>query len=207
MADVPAGWSLLVPVKDLVRAKSRLLPPPGVERAALARAFALDTLSAAQECAQVEQVVLVSDDPSLHHEAHVRRLQVVSPAPDGLNPALQHAASLVRAPRIAALTGDLPALRPKELGEALERAAEHAYAVVPDAVGSGTTLLAAADGTRFRPRYGVNSFARHTADGAFALEAGPSVRSDVDAVQDLEVALGLGVGRATRALLLLQAGA
>src|SRR5665647_3391866 len=39
-------WRMVVPVKDQLAAKTRLHPPPGVARADLAHAFALDTITA-----------------------------------------------------------------------------------------------------------------------------------------------------------------
>ena len=55
---------------------------------------------------------------------------------------------------LAALTADLPALRPAELAAALraaERRAQAAAAFVPDAAGVGTTLYAVPPGGEFLP--------------------------------------------------------
>ncbi|RKS80604.1 2-phospho-L-lactate guanylyltransferase [Motilibacter peucedani] len=195
-----ARWTLLVPVKELSRAKTRLVPPPGVQRAELARAFALDTVAAAAAAELVERVVVVTDDPVLATRLPASAA-VLAGGPDGLNPALLHAARELGAQPVAALTGDLPGLRSAELDTALATAAQHELGAVADAQGTGTTLLAAGHLSSFVPRFGEGSFAAHCAAGAAALPAGRSVRSDVDTADDLRSAVALGVGPHTAALL------
>ena len=45
--DVPLTWSLVIPVKVLAQAKSRLTGLPAADRAKLALAMAADTIGAA----------------------------------------------------------------------------------------------------------------------------------------------------------------
>jgi 2-phospho-L-lactate guanylyltransferase len=189
-----------VPVKDLARAKSRLRPPAGTSREALALAVAQDTLRVAGALPGVE-VVLVTDDARVARLLNGCAHRVVADAPVGLNAALQYAAERVPAGPLAALTADLPALRETTLRGALDAAAATAYAVVPDAAGTGTTLLAAAEPARFRPRFGPGSRDAHEQDGARVLDAEADLRRDVDTVEDLLDARRLGVGPATAALL------
>ncbi|NEC42232.1 2-phospho-L-lactate guanylyltransferase, partial [Streptomyces sp. SID8016] len=62
--DPAGGWSLVVPLKPLARAKSRLGRAAGEDaRPRLALAFAQDTVAAALDCARVRDVVVVTDDP------------------------------------------------------------------------------------------------------------------------------------------------
>ena len=102
---------------------------------------------------------------------------------------------------LAALTADLPALRPAELAEALRAASDAAgrAAFVPDAAGVGTTMYAVAPGGEFRPMYGGASRARHAAGGAteLALDGIAGLRQDVDTPDDLRAAVALGVGPRT----------
>lgn len=72
-----------------------------------------------------------------------------------------------------------------------------------DAAGIGTTLLAAAPGAPFTPRFGGPSRARHAAAGAVELAPGavPGVRRDVDTPADLRAARELGPGPHTSAAL------
>src|SRR5204863_65114 len=61
-ATAPFTWSLVVPVKVLTRAKTRLASLAGPDRPALALAMAADTVAAALDCPQVGPVIVVTDD-------------------------------------------------------------------------------------------------------------------------------------------------
>ncbi|MCX4746603.1 2-phospho-L-lactate guanylyltransferase [Kitasatospora sp. NBC_01287] len=221
-----AAWSLVLPLKQLARAKSRLHPYAGARRPELALAFALDTVTAALECPVVAQVLVVSRDPLAG--ARLAALGAVlvddepegpdpaeridparragQPTADGLNPALAHGAAHARRLRpgapLAALSADLPALRPAELARVLAAVPDGARAFLADTPGIGTTLLACAAGQPLRPAFGGASRQRHAAGGALelALTDVPSVRRDVDTAADLAQALALGVGPHTRAV-------
>jgi 2-phospho-L-lactate/phosphoenolpyruvate guanylyltransferase len=203
----PASWSVIVPVKRPEVAKTRLADLAGSRRPAIARAFAADTVAAALACPEVAEVVVVTDDVQTAEAVTAMGAMVVDDAPDaGLNAALRHGAEVARARRpgapTAALSADLPALRPDELATALRAAAAHPAAFVADVAGIGTTLYAVTGGTPFRPRFGGRSRATHRAAGAVevALAQIPSVRRDVDDPVDLWDALRLGVGPRTAAL-------
>ncbi|WP_172382167.1 2-phospho-L-lactate guanylyltransferase [Streptomyces sp. MNP-20] len=200
-------WTLVIPLKPLARAKSRLTPAAGeVLRPALALAFAEDTVAAALASAAVRDVVVVTDDVRAGRELAALGARIAPDTPGtGLNAALEHGTAVVRAARpeapVAALNADLPALRPAELTRALDLAAAFPRAFLPDAAGIGTTLLSGSPGTELRPHFGPDSRARHTASGAVELSLADvdSVRQDVDTGGDLRVALALGVGPRTAA--------
>ena len=102
---------------------------------------------------------------------------------------------------VAALSSDLPALRPEELTAALREAATVPRAFVADAAGSGTTLLAVRDG-ELDPRFGPGSASAHAAGGAVPLDGDwPGLRQDVDTPADLHAAGWIGVGSRTAAFL------
>jgi 2-phospho-L-lactate guanylyltransferase len=206
-ADAPGTWSVVIPVKVLARAKSRLTGLAGARRPELALALAADTVAAAVRCREVAAVIVVSDDQAAAAElAGLGALVIPDEPGDGLNPALVHGAAVAAALRPAAATGalaaDLPALRPAELGRALRAAASWPEAFVPDAAGSGTTLYTAAPGSRFQPRFGPGSRQRHRLAGARELDlAGiAGLRRDVDTPADLNSAAGLGLGPRTAAI-------
>jgi 2-phospho-L-lactate guanylyltransferase len=112
----------------------------------------------------------------------------------GLNEAI--AAAGFREPWVA-LLGDLPALTPEALTEALDVAGQHAVAFVPDVAGTGTTLLAAANGTV--THFGADSAAQHEAAGYQRVESVPVVvRQDVDDLASLHAAAALGLGVRTQ---------
>ncbi len=205
----PVEWTLVVPLKPLSAAKSRLAEAVGPVRPGLALAFAQDTVAAALACEAVRDVTVVTDDPLAGSvlAALGARVEADSPAA-GLNAALRHGADAVLrrhpAAAVAALNADLPALRPLELAAVLRAAARSpGRSFLADAAGIGTTLLAATAGTALEPAFGGPSRARHRASGAheIALPDVDSVRRDVDTGEDLAAALLLGVGPHTRALL------
>ncbi|MFI0722550.1 2-phospho-L-lactate guanylyltransferase [Streptomyces sp. NPDC021224] len=206
--DVTLRWSLVVPLKPLALAKSRLADAAGPGRPALALAFVLDTVAAALACPRVADVTLVTDDPLAGAEAAALGALVLPDLPAaGLNAALRHGSRRVRDRRpgaaVGALNGDLPALRPAELDEVLAQAAgAPGRAFLADAAGVGTTLLTASPGVPLSPGFGGASRARHLASGAreITLPAVPSVRQDVDTGADLDAARALGLGPRTAAL-------
>lgn len=191
----------MIPIKLLPEAKSRLLGATAdpSAHARLVLAIRADTIAAARTAAGVARIVLVTDRPGAPGTDPV----LVQSRP-GLNAALRegadHAAAHWPAEGVAALVGDLPALRPEDLGEALALAHGHLRAYVPDAAGTGTTLLTAVAGQPLRPAFGVGSAARHAVSAA-TLTARTGLRADVDTPADLTAALALGVGPATSAAL------
>jgi 2-phospho-L-lactate guanylyltransferase len=202
MGPAAEKWAIVVPVKRLDEAKTRLQLDPDV-RIELALAIAADTVRAALACPLTAVVIAVSDDPRAAPVLRALGAVVVPDRPDaGLNPALGHGATVPDVPAgagVAALAADLPALRPGDLADVLEATARHGVVVVADAGGIGTTLLAAADATRFHPMFGTDSRARHVAAGAIDLSssAGASLRRDVDTIADLTTASALGLGPAS----------
>ena len=219
------SWTVLLPVKVLARAKSRLAVLAGDRRHELALALASDTVSAVVACPEVARVIVVTSDPVAGPRlaalgAHIVPEPIGNPSElsresaDGSQHALNAAllwGAAVAARRwpgtgLAALTADLPALRPAELATAL-RAAGHGIpagfgpgaAFVPDSAGVGTTLYAVPPGGEFRPMFGGASRARHAAAGAaeLTLDGIAGLRQDVDTPDDLRAAVTLGVGPRT----------
>ncbi len=154
-------WTLVVPLKPLSRAKSRLSDAAGdALRPGLALAFAKDTVGAALAGRRVVGVTVVTDDPLAGRELAALGALVLPDTPGrGLNAALAHGARTVREGRprasVAALNADLPALRTADLDQVLEAAAGFPRAFLADAAGVGTTLLAAAPGTDLAPAFGA----------------------------------------------------
>lgn len=198
------AWTLVIPVKALAAAKSRLAPAvtPAV-RLALARAFALDTIEAARAARSVGRILVVTGEVELgvHLPDGVEVLHETPGA--GLGSAVELGVASARVGAgvaVAVLLGDLPAMRAHELDSALVAAARHPLAFVRDADGTGTTLATARAEEPFAPAFGDGSAARHAAAGfADLIEAEPTaitagIRRDVDTVEALEGALQIGVG-------------
>jgi 2-phospho-L-lactate/phosphoenolpyruvate guanylyltransferase len=203
----PPDWALVIPVKPLDRAKSRLAGLAGPRRGELALAMAVDTVSALLACPAVAVAIVVTDDPAAGAELGALGAVVIPDRPAaGLNPALE-AGAVVAAERWpgrgrAGLAADLPALRPAEIGAALAAAGSWPAAFVRDAAGTGTTLYAASPAGEFRPAFGPGSAARHAAGGAaeLGLPGIGGLRQDVDTAEDLSRAAALGLGPRTAAV-------
>jgi 2-phospho-L-lactate guanylyltransferase len=197
-----AQYGAVVPVKPLAVAKSRLTSVGEDTRRELVRAFVTDTVSALLDCPSVGLVLVVTDEVAL--AAGLRELGALT-IPDGMSEDLngtlvQGAAEVCRrspALRPLALCGDLPSLRSRDLAEVLARMPTERAAFVCDASGTGTTLYTAPSLEGFAPRFGLRSRQAHLDAGAVEVAAPPSVRRDVDTIDDLRDALDLGVGRST----------
>jgi 2-phospho-L-lactate guanylyltransferase len=220
----PFTWTVVIPVKVLARAKSRLAALAGSRRAEMALAFACDTVSAVLAVPTVARVVVVTADSVVTRELATLGAVIVHDTTTDLNDALHLGASAEPSPSpspspspvcgmstglsprghttnpggIAALTADLPALRSAELARALGRVRRGA-AFVPDAHDVGTTLYAAPPGVLFQPMYGGRSRERHARSGAVVLDLNdvPGLRRDVDTPEDLAAAAALGLGPRT----------
>ena len=202
---------LVVPVKPLMKAKSRLrgAADGGIgeprAHARLAMALARDTIEAVRSAAAVRRLLVVSSDPVVAAELGVFGVDVLPDGPvPGLNPAYERGAAALRdrdpAAPVAALQADLPALRPAELDDAIGAAlalfaAGARRAFVADAEGTGTTLLLARGDTALQPLFGAGSALAHAGSGACPLDGDwPGLRRDVDTADDLRAATGLGLG-------------
>lgn len=199
-------WSLVIPVKTLVAAKTRLAAAAGPLRSRLAVAVACDTVSAALACPPVARVIVVTADPAAAGPLAALGADVVHDPDRGLNTALRtgaaHAVRLAPGDAVGALQADLPALRPAELAIVLVAAADFDQAFLPDALDVGTTFYGVRPGVPFTPGFGGESRARHLAAGAKELcpDGVESVRRDVDTPGDLRAAIALGLGRHTAAV-------
>lgn len=176
----------ILPVKGLGLGKTRLLVPASV-RSALVTAMLRDCLFAVR-ASGLGPAVVVSPDPAVHALADAAGAEVLDHAGD-LNEAISAAAAAPTRNRYAALLPDLPALRAEEL---LRVISEHAAGFVPDAAGTGTTLLF---GERLRPRFGPGSADKHAEAGYPPVHL-PfcGLTADIDTWDDLLRARGLQMG-------------
>ncbi len=208
MASPDDRVHVVIPVKSLARAKSRLQPlMPAAPRRALVLAMFLDTLAAAQSAEAVAAVTVVTNDAQVAAEAAARGAAAIgepvcAPGIDGLNAAVAAAADplTARGRAVLVLHADLPAVTGTAVSAAvaagLRSAAGRAF--VADRAGTGTTALLAGPGVALDPRFGPGSAAAHRDSGAAELAAAdPGLRCDVDTVADLRRVLHLGAGPRT----------
>lgn len=192
---------LVVPIKNLDRAKSRLRGAvPAEEHAELVLALLLDTVTAATRAAGVRRVLVVCEDKRIPDALAGTGVESIDERGlPGLNAALTFGGEFLRTPggTVGALQADLPALRPAELASAIEEA-DGRRAYCADRPGTGTTLLLAAPGKPLHPRFGPGSADAHAATGAVRIGmSNASLRCDVDTEDDLVTATELGLGKFT----------
>jgi len=194
-------WFVVIPVKGTGDAKSRL---GATEQLALA--IALDTVEAALAAPGVTGVAVVTSEAASSHFDETDAFVIVEPATglaNAIASGLETAADFgIPGRGTAVLLGDLPALTPWELGAALTAARSFNRATVPDAEGTGTTLITAADGQVHSPAFGVGSNAAHRALGYVQLDLPreSGLRNDVDTAPRL-AELGARLGPRTTAAL------
>jgi 2-phospho-L-lactate guanylyltransferase len=201
----PADIGLVIAVKRLTAAKTRLAPVfSAATREGVVLAMMVDTIKAALAVPALKVVTVVTPDQVAAEAALELGAHVLSdPTPDGhrnpLNNAISAAETVIREslPNIAVLQGDLPALQPQELAEAIAAARGYSRSFVGDRHGTGTSALFAF-GVPLEPEFGPDSARRHQHSGAIELTgAWPGLRCDIDTPDDLLVARRLGVGPAT----------
>lgn len=207
----------ILPVKRFAGAKQRLGEQlsPGARRT-LAEAMVGDVLIALRRAERVDEVVVVTGEPTAEALARGHGAHVVRDPDDaghsqaaliGIAWALERGAT-----RALLVPGDCPALLPAEVDGLLEPAhAEREVVVVPDRHGTGTNALVLSPPDAIRPSFGPGSRARHEALAQAAQVecrvAEPfSLALDVDTAEDLDAlaqALGQSTGGAanTRGLL------
>jgi 2-phospho-L-lactate/phosphoenolpyruvate guanylyltransferase len=208
MTTMGGDVGLIIAVKRLAVAKTRLAPifsAPTRERVVLA--MLLDTIAAAARAPALRGITVVTPDDVAAEAAYQLGADVLDdPTPDGhpdpLNNAIVAAESAITAepnpvPNIVVLQGDLPALQPQELSQAIAAARSHRRSFVADRHGTGTAALFAFGG-KLQPAFGMDSARRHRSSGAVELTgAWPGLRCDIDTPDDLQAARRLGVGAAT----------
>lgn len=197
-------WVVIVPVKRFADGKQRL--GERAERAALAEAFARDTLDAVAGTSRVRMVLVMTDDPKLGEDLRLPvavtvRVQRAPGLNNAIGEGLRYAQDHWPDWAQAVLLGDLPALTSEDLERALELAEEVPLGVVPDSSGTGTVLLTGQPGVPLLPAFGPGSAQRHRELGHRLLRGSERLRRDVDTSTDLEIARRLGLGGHTTRVL------
>ena len=219
------GWTVLLPVKVLAQAKSRLAVLAGERRRELALALASDTVSAVVACPEVARVIVVTSDPVAGPRLSSLGARVIPEAPraarrprrpaepaaePGRQPApAQRGAAARRGGGVAALAGNrargadgrparaAPGRAGRGAARGVGRGRPRRSCRTPPAWARRCTRSCPA--RQFRPMYGGASRARHAAGGAteLALDGIAGLRQDVDTPDDLRAAVALGVGPRT----------
>lgn len=188
-------WAI-VPVKPLRRGKSRLAGTlTEDERAELNRLLLEHTLKTLTDLKEVEQVLVVSRDPSALALArdHGARTVQEDGAPH-LNTALKRAtvvAQVYSSQGILILPADLPLLTPEDVLTLIERGTDPPVVVIaPDRHEKGTNALLISPSGLIEYDFGENSFKRHcerarNAGARLEVVDLPSLGLDLDLPEDL----------------------
>jgi len=188
-------WAI-VPVKPLRRGKSRLAGTlTEDERAELNRLLLEHTLKTLTELKEIEQVLVVSRDPSALAIAREHGARTVQE--DGspqLNTALKRAtvvAQVYASGGILILPADLPLLTREDVIALVERAVDPPVVVIaPDRHEKGTNALLISPSGLIEYDFGENSFKRHCerakkAGARLEIVDLPSLGLDLDLPEDL----------------------
>jgi 2-phospho-L-lactate guanylyltransferase len=183
----------IVPVKGLSVANGRL---NGLlsedERSRLAEALFLDLIVKLPRCRCIDDVLVVTADPSIARQAGWFEHRVLVQESDGGHAeaaaAGARAAMADGAQRVAMLPVDCPMLDTEELDAHLGRSPRTAL-IVPDRHGTGTNALMLNPPDLFLPAFGPDSCARHVSRAratgqSFALEEVESLAVDLDTPED-----------------------
>ncbi|EKT76253.1 hypothetical protein WSS_A43700 [Rhodococcus opacus M213] len=205
------GYGVLVPIKSLRRAKSRLTIGSSSLRSELAMAFFLDTIAALKASSQVESIVVVSPDPAVGR-AVGRSCDVVSDPELGLAEAIRAGAARLqsighRGPAAVVLP-DLPCATARSFDALFAAASHHPRAFVSDWKGDGTTCVTAATVVLLTHHFGESSAAAHACHGFVPIELSiPDLRADVDTPSDMRRMQASELGSTTRSILARSIGA
>ncbi|MFL5798630.1 MAG: 2-phospho-L-lactate guanylyltransferase [Actinomycetota bacterium] len=195
--------AIMVPVKALARAKSRLAPVLSpLERAALSLALLEDVLDAALAAAGWETWVISPDEAVL--EVAARRAAIPIPeAKPPLSAAVRQAeeeAAERGVTTLAVLPADLPMLTAAELSEALHTLGP--VVLAPASSDGGTNLLLRRPPRAIPARFGPGSFAKHV-DSArsrrlpVSVVEAPGLAFDLDLPEHAARVVAGGGGRRT----------
>src|SRR4029453_16230566 len=175
-ADETADVGLVIAVKRLTAAKTRLAPVfSAPTRESVVLAMLVDTIPAASAVAALQSVTVVTpDEVAADATRRLGARGLFDPTPQGhrdpFKKALAAAETAIReeTPNIVSLQGDLPALQPQELAEAINAARGYSRSFVGDRHGTGTSALFAF-GVGLDPHFGPDSAQRHRHSGAIEL--------------------------------------
>jgi 2-phospho-L-lactate/phosphoenolpyruvate guanylyltransferase len=182
---------VIVPVKKLAAAKSRLAPALSAkERRLLARRLLDHTLKVLRNLNGIEGIIVVSKDRAALAAAGKSGAQFVPEGKcDGLNRALARAVKeAVRrgAEAILVLPADLPLLRTRDLAQAVRLARRRRFVVIaPDRGEEGTNLLYFSPPGIIKFSFGERSFKKHL-QSARRKKIRVSVLRTLDLAQDID---------------------
>ena len=191
---------VIVPVKELNGAKSRLSPIlAGEERKEFCLKMLEDVLGAVKPVEQVYQTVVTSRDSTVLEIAKDFDAVPLKETEASLNQAVSEAISwcVGRGARCALiLPADIPLVTPTDLSKILYLGRNAQMVISPSRDGKGTNALLLAPPNICPTHYGLRSFQRHVEEAlkrkiSFRRLKSPRIALDIDTVEDLSYFLSL----------------
>jgi len=176
------GWTALMPFRTGTGGKSRLEAVlDAATRERLAREMAHHVIDVLSQCAEIEQIIVLSNK-ALDHPAATFALD----AGRGLNPEISALRDDFGTAPLLVIHADLPLLAQADVDALLEAATGHGMAMATDRAGEGTNAIALADGRPFVFRFGPGSRALHgAADEQMPVLQRNGLSADLDTPGDL----------------------
>lgn len=198
---------LLIPVKNLERAKQRLSPHLAQpERTVLAQAMFEDVCAAAAGVRAADRIFLVSNwEPALERARSLGWKTIWEGEQQSESASVDYASRLCAERGVAALLRlpiDIPLIEAADIDAVLELVAGAPSAVlVPSRRGTGTNALLRMPPALFASHFGPNSFREHVAEARRAgadcrIVRNPRIELDIDDISDVQQFLSTA-GKAT----------
>ncbi len=184
----------VVPVKSLTEAKKRLAGQlSSEERRSLVIAMLNDVLHSLNQANLFGQVIVVSPDSTVDHEAEKNHVGFVRQSGVGLNAAVRQVTKMVveeGASALSCILGDIPLVEPSDFEELHQISRGKPRVVLSPSLKGGTNVLMRTPPEAIASAYGRWSYAKHL---KAAQERGVPVYSvsnarlslDIDTVDDL----------------------
>ena len=202
---------ILIPVKDLSRAKQRLAGVLDQERRTqLAQAMLDDVLSAVAAVPSRPPVMVVTSDPFAISRARDHGFELLDdPANPGETGAIEmatRAAEDAGADFTLVLPGDIPLITAAEIRLVLDAAPQQGTVFVRAADARGTNAVLRRPASLFPLRFGNDSFLPHLASAQATglpveLREAPGIALDIDRPDDLTALMSKPMTTATQRLL------
>jgi len=182
-------WTVVVPLKDMARRKSRLAKHLSVcERNTLTDQMFRRVVAAVSRCPLVERVVVLSPEGLARW-----RGPMLIDLHRGLNDELSEAALALGERQIAVIHADLPKLQTEDVSSLLTAAGTFGGAVALDRHGTGTNALALRSTVGFSFCFGPGSAVLHIGQRAGIARIDRSgFAFDLDTLDDLHLAVQAG---------------
>ncbi len=184
----------IVPVKGLADGKKRLATYLGPsERKSFVEAMLLDVLDSLHKSRQFAEIMVISPDPSVSHQAHESDSLFLRQHGTGLNSAVRQATHSVLNREVSSITtvlADLPLLEARDVEELVQISGKVPRVVLAPSLKGGTNVMLRAPPSIVHSHYGRWSYAKHMRSAQTKGVSTYSISNsrisfDIDTVDDL----------------------